>query len=313
MNATHWKFQFGLGWAAYWILVCALALGWFRAHTQAVHDLERLPTEIAVMDEQIVVLTDQIEVNRYYPDLVSSLRITAQNVIPRVYLRKRDFPESTEVFLQQLEAIREHERASRVFRTGFAFGLACQLISAPEHLFHEAIPRSLEYLEVPEDTVREEMIRTFHALVVYRPEQMQTHLSLLVPALVERLKDNNKLVRIAAVQALESIGLQARIALSDLQEIEANDDDPAAVFAALAIEAIDVDYQAVARLKQLVRNRKSNWELAAAILPERVSAPEAEAFLKEQLVEATHDQDRQFFARTLSQLKRRQMFPGEAE
>lgn len=306
MNAAKWKFQFGLGWAAYGILVCAVGLGWYRAHTQAAHDLERLPTDVVVMDKQVKALTQQIERDGYFRSQLHRRVRSEHFAAPARYTVT--VPETADAFMQQLEAIRQDSRP-------FPYNLEVmfrihlfQLYQAPDGMFHEAVPAVIRFTQVPESPVRQAAVRLLHGLVLQQELRMTPHLSALVDALAERLGDADDRVRIDAIQTLESIGPEASSALERLEEIEADSDDPAAVFAALAIDAIDPQYDAVPRLQELIEQRRSEWQFAAEYLPEIVPPKDAERYFIRQIMNATAAEDIELFARILSKLGRQRMF-----
>lgn len=311
MNANGWKFQFGLGWGAYAILVCALGLGWYRAHTQAVQDLERLPGDLIVMKQQIAVLTEQIEKGAYYPHGRMYLRSRPEQFTPPRGIRLRA-PETADLFVQQLERIRQN-RGPLPYQGNNMFQLKLfQLYEMPDEAFHETVPAVIRFVEVPEARVRQAALWMLHGLMLKQGPRMAPHIPVLVDVITNRLSDADDLVRIQAAQALEAIGPGARSALSRLEKIEADDRDEVAVFAALAMDAIDPQYDAVPRLIDLIEKRTSDWEFAAEYLPEIAPTDVAERVLRSQMMPTAMPDDNMVFARVLSGLERRQMFAKKA-
>lgn len=301
-------FQFGLGWAAYWMLVAGIAMGWARAHQEANQKLIQLPLEIDVMNRQISDLNLEIKGDLYYYDRSKALRVTAENVvswwnpIPRVPL------ESPEQFLKVLKAHQEIDRQPGRYGEVYSNGWTQQLLVTSDPVFHETIAPLIPLLEVPETGIRRELVRMFHGLVAHDRKRIELHFDVIVPALINRLNDPGERVRIEAVQALETIGLEAHLAREPLEEIAADDDDPVAIFAALALESIDPEYDAIPRLKQLVEQRKSDWECATQLLADILPPDEAEAFLTSQVSQTAITPDIELFARELNRLMRRQSF-----
>lgn len=281
---------------------------------QAANDLSRLPTEIVVMNQQIAVLTRQIEglsQGTIYSRM--SQRVRPEHLAPNANYKVHSL-ESADQLRQSLERIRKDTRPLPFNHSEVFFRLHLfQLYKSPEEVFQPAVPLVIGYLEAPEAMVRRESTRLLHGLVLHRRIHMQQHIPVLTDALTRRLSDPDDRVRIEAAQVLESIGVEAGSAAARLNEIAADDDDEVAVFAALAIDAIDPQYHAVPRLQELVETRAANWEFAAEWLPEIMLPSDAEQYLETQLMQTKIPEEGYFFARILSQLKRRQMFPDEKE
>jgi HEAT repeat protein len=180
---------------------------------------------------------------------------------------------------------------------------APSIARAEDVVLDDAVGKLVKLLQDPSEQTRRRSAIVLRFLQELAPHRTEAHSEKIVAGLVPLLDDSSSAVVGETVFALRCLGPSASPACDALARKMADDDDPLAAQAALALANIEPSADIAPRLMELIEKKHCDWYAAAFALPQHTSPEQARVFLTRLYERANEESEQSALIQALNQIQ----------